>query len=206
MLDPSKEALTQAHDQFLPFINKGKSYNIKLQDISLPLSDTFDLIWIMHGFYAIPRIDLKRSIDHLLEMLSDNGTCFIAQAGRNSFYIDFYNQYSKYFNIRNSSFTSAEDILEILVKMGVTYHVQTFNYNECIDKNDNDSVNHYLFHECIDNSFKPNNKNKKLTLKNLQFLSQIKKDRHFAQQYLDNYIQNEYYSFPQNVCLCLIKK
>ncbi|KPA11413.1 Methyltransferase type 12 domain protein [Candidatus Magnetomorum sp. HK-1] len=205
-LDPSEKSVKKAYSRTGPLLIKGKKYITRLQDIQVPKNKAFDIIWAMHGFYSIPWVDLRQSIINLLSMLSNNGKCFIAQAGRNSFYIDFYDQCCRYLNIPSStSFTSAEDILEVLSKMGISYQVQIFNYNECIDRSQQDAVNHYLFQESINNSFIQNNGDKKTCISNTLDFSVINKNN-FLTQYLQEYLKEDQYCFPQSVWLCMITK
>jgi len=205
-LDPSETSLKMAYNRPDPLITKGNQYNIKLQDAAFSHSEKFDIIWMMHGFYAIPKNEIRQAVSKLIDMLSDNGICFIAQAGRNAFYIDFYKQYCRYFNLKETThFTSAEDIIEILLDMNISFENNTFNYNEYIDSNQNKTLWHYLFQECINHSYIQCGRSNVSDIMQFPDFQRIKQNKDFI-RYLTGYLQEKQYRFPQIVCLCKILK
>ena len=205
-LDPSESSLKKAFDRTVPILKKGNQYISKIQNFSSSSTQTFDIIWMMHGFYNIPRNDIKQSIQNMISMLSEEGSCVIVQSGRNAFYIDFFDHCCDCLNIKSAtSFTCAEDILDVLSEMGISYDIQIIEYNECIDANQEDKVCHYLFQESINNSFIRDNHHQEGCLPDPLDLSIITKNNS-----LDHYIQSCFhdgnYLFPQNVWLIFIRR
>ncbi|MBF0452184.1 MAG: class I SAM-dependent methyltransferase [Candidatus Magnetomorum sp.] len=200
-LDPSEVSLKMAYARTGPMLTKGECYISRLQDIQLPFHTSFDIIWAIHGFYNIPRTDLRQSIEKMMGLLSDTGTCVIAQSGRNAFYIDFFDQCCNCLDIPSAtSFTAAEDILDVLSEMGISYQIHVIEYNECIDQNKQNDVCHYLFQESINNSFIRENQNKTTCLSDPLDMSMITENKPLD-HYIQTCLQDGCYFFPQNVWL-----
>ncbi|WP_143301364.1 hypothetical protein, partial [Candidatus Entotheonella palauensis] len=114
----------------------------------------YDILWSMHGFYAIPVIDLTSVLKKCLDSLNDTGIALVGLANRNSFYITFYEQYLNCIHSGDGDgFTSAEDIMDALMILDVPYQIKSIIYEERIDVDDYASLSHYIINESTINSF-----------------------------------------------------
>ncbi|WP_293118727.1 class I SAM-dependent methyltransferase [Okeania sp. SIO1I7] len=95
-LDPCESSITQASQKIYPPLKRGTQYVNTIQAAKLE-SNSYDLLWSMHGFYMVPREDLASVLKKCASLLKDTGIGFIALATRKSFYVDFYEQYLQIF-------------------------------------------------------------------------------------------------------------
>jgi aromatic-L-amino-acid/L-tryptophan decarboxylase len=205
LLDYSENALLEASEKINYPLELGSQYVSKIQETELSI-DFYNLIWSMHGFYAIPRSDLIPTLTKILNSLNEEGTCFIAQANRESFYVSFYEKYLQLFHDgERQLFTSAEDIIEALVALGVDYQVHIIRYDERIAVNDMEALEHYIFHEATINSFSKEDSVEvqssivNITLEDLLNHQEMGK-------YLNSLIKNSVYHFPEEIWLISFSK
>ena len=200
LLDPSKESLAKANDRLGINIKTGEIWNIPFQEMKIS-SNNYHIIWVMHGFYAMPRNDLRMILCNMSKLLTDNGVAIIAQANRHSFYIDFYEHFKQCFNMPyKNSFVCAEEIVETLSELGLPYHITFLDYHECIERNNKDHVSHYLLKESIDNSFVKENEMCDCLM--MDDLLRAPNTNH----YIENCIAAHHYQFPQNVWVIKFSK
>lgn len=199
-LDPCKTSIDQASQKIHAPLQRGTQYISTAQAAQLE-SNSYDLLWSMHGFYMIPTQDLPSVLQKLTNSLNDTGVGFIALATRKSFYVDFYEQYLQIFKEgKGVRFTSAEDVLEALSVSGIEHQVHRVFYEEAIKADDHAGLEHYIKNEATINCFnrdqevEPLSASKNITLEEL--LSNPKMDR-----YLKSLLRNSVYYFPEEILL-----
>lgn len=202
-VDPSKQAVQSFVERIASPMSIGCRYEDTIQNTDLP-KDVYDIIWSMHGFYAIPREDLHPVLKKIYDSLnSGGGEAFIAQAARNSFYIQFYDKFLDAFNPHEQGFTSAEDITDALNMLGLNYQIHIIAYDECIAVNDLEALEHYILKESVSNSFMQEEwgrkNNRTIGLNDIL-------DHPALGTYLRSFIKNEMYCFPQEIWLISFAK
>lgn len=199
-LDPSATSISQTSEKIdLPF--KRSTQHINTIQAAKLESNSYDLLWSMHGFYMIPPQDLAVVLKKCVNSLNDTGIGFIALATRKSFYVDFYEQYLQIFKDgKGARFTAAEDIIESLRECGIEHQVHRIFYEEAIKAGDREGLEHYIKNEATVNCFnkddevEPLSESKNITLDEL--LSNPK-----MQAYLNSLMRNSVYYFPEQVLL-----
>ncbi len=199
-LDPCESSISQASQKIHPRFQRGTQHVNTIQTAKLE-SNYYDLLWSMHGFYLIPRQDLKPVLKKCASLLNDTGVGFIALATRKSFYVDFYGQYLQIFQEgKGAGFTSAEDIVESLCACGIQHQVHRIFYEEPIKVDDRAGLEHYIKNEATINSFNKDKEVERLSAsKNItldELLSHPKMER-----YLKSLMRNSVYYFPQEIWL-----
>lgn len=199
-LDPSASSISQASQKIHPPFKRGTQHINTIQGAKLE-SNSYDLLWSMHGFYMIPPQDLAVVLKKCVNSLNDTGVGFIALATRKSFYVDFYEQYLQIFKDgKGERFTAAEDILESLRACGIQHQVHRIFYEEAIKAGDREGLEHYIKNEATINCFnkdkevEPLSASKNITLEEL--LSNPK-----MEAYLNSLMRNSVYYFPEEVLL-----
>jgi ubiquinone/menaquinone biosynthesis C-methylase UbiE len=153
LLDYSESALLQTRDKIRVPFQLGKHYVSSIQTVELE-ANCYDIIWSMHGFYAMPRLDLKFILKKLSSALKQTGQIFIAQASRDSFYVEFYTKYLEIFKQgKGTPFVSAQDITQHLEELGIEYQVKVIPYHEKIKQDDMQAIEHYILNEATINCF-----------------------------------------------------
>ena len=199
-LDPCGSSISQASKKIPPSFVRGTQYVNTIQGAKLE-SNSYDLLWSMHGFYMIPRQDLASVLKKCASLLNDKGVGFIALATRKSFYVDFYEQYLQIFQEgKGTGFTSAEDIIETLFTCGIKHQVHRIFYEEPIKADDRAGLEHYIKNEATINSFnkdkevEPLSASKNITLEELLSHPEM-------EAYLKSLLRNSVYYFPQEIWL-----
>ncbi len=199
-LDPSASSISQASQKIHPPLQRGTQHVNTVQEAKLE-SNSYDLLWSMHGFYMIPPQDLAPVLKKCASLLNDTGVGFIALATRKSFYVDFYEQYLQIFKEgKGVRFTSAEDIIESLRECGIQHQVHRIFYEEAIKAEDGAGLEHYIKNEATINCFnkdkevEPLSASKNITLEDL--LSNPK-----MEAYLNSLMRNSVYYFPEEIWL-----
>ena len=150
LLDPSGFSISEARGALkLPF-RAAAEYQIKLQELGCG-PGSFDIVWATHALYAVPLTELKVALEQMLNVIlarrpNDNkGVGFIAQASAESHYIEFFKLYLSGFKTNvGTPFTSSEQILSILNKMGLTPEVQEISYINTAPQTSERTVERYL--------------------------------------------------------------
>jgi aromatic-L-amino-acid/L-tryptophan decarboxylase len=196
LLDPSKHSMPCLLNTIECPLELGRQYEDTVQKADLP-KDFYDIIWSMHGFYAIPRYDLGSILKKIYNSLNNKGEAFIAQATRKSFYVQFYDRFLDAFNRREQGFTSAEDITEALNILGLHYQIHTIAYDEYIAMDDLAALEHYILEESVNNSFMGED------VRGQSITSKIKVllDHSNLGAYLRSFIKKDMYCFPQEIWL-----
>ncbi|MFE4107996.1 class I SAM-dependent methyltransferase [Almyronema epifaneia] len=153
LLDCCESALIQATQKVRYPFKLGTQHLAPVQQAALE-PDTYDCIWSMHGFYAMPKTDLGSILAKINHSLHQDGRCLIAQASHRAFYINFYDRYRAAFGQdQGTGFTAAEDIIAALKTLGIEPQVQVISYDECIPLHNMAAVEHYILNEATINSF-----------------------------------------------------
>ncbi len=199
-LDPSASSISQASQKIHSPFERGIQHINTIQGAKLE-SNSYDLLWSMHGFYMVPPQDLAPVLQKCTSLLNDTGIGFIALATRKSFYVDFYEQYLQIFKEgKGTRFTSAEDIIESLRACGIQHQVHRIFYEEPIKADDRAALEHYIKNEATINCFnkdkeiEPLSASKNITLDEL--LSNPK-----MEAYLNSLMRNSVYYFPEDIWL-----
>ncbi|NES22884.1 MAG: methyltransferase domain-containing protein [Symploca sp. SIO3E6] len=199
-LDPCGSSIAQASQKIHPPFQLGAQYVNTIQEAKLE-SNSYDLLWSMHGFYLVPPQDLAPVLKKCANLLNDTGVGFIALATRKSFYVDFYEQYLQIFQEgKGARFTAAEDILEALSACGIQHQVHRIFYEEAIKADDHAALEHYIKNEATVNCFnkdqevEPLSTSKSITLEEL--LSHPEMER-----YLNSLLRDSVYYFPEEILL-----
>jgi hypothetical protein len=187
LLDPSKFAIDETKKKLIPPFRLSKEFNTRLQDFSCV--DVFHISWAIHALYAVPKNELKVSLEKFYS--SFKGTGFIAHACSDAHYIKFYNLY-----IRDChkgalpAFCSADDIMKIFDFLGIKYNVQYIEYINTAEYHDNLTVEAYLQRCLFDDTIS---------------LSDMRK-YDLIGNYLDCCSSTGKWFFPQRVALIELKK
>lgn len=205
LLDNSEGALLQAVEKVRSPLKLGTQYISPIQTIKLE-SNFYDVIWSMHGFYAIPQHDLTSVIAKILAALNETGRVFLAQATRHSFYVNFYTKYLEVFKKgEGTKFVAAEDITKALETLGIEYQVHVVSYNEQIEADDYAAVAHYILNEATINSFSDEGYSETASApKNIQ-LEDLLANKEMG-NYLQSLIKDSTYYFPEEIWLISFRK
>lgn len=199
-LDPCESSIAQASQKILPPLQQGTQYVKTIQSAKLE-SNSYDLLWSMHGFYMVPRQDLAPALKKCASSLKDTGVGFIALATRKSFCVYCYEQYLQiFYEGKGARFTSAEDILESLSECGIQHKVHTISYEEPIKADDRAALEHYIKNEVIINSFNRDQETEELSeSKNITLEGLLSHPK--MEAYLKSFIRNSVYYLPVEVWL-----
>ena len=199
-LDPCETSISQASQKIHLPLQRGTQYVSTAQAAKLA-SNTYDLLWSMHGFYMIPPQDLPSVLNKCVDVLTDTGIGFIALATRKSFYVDFYEQYLQIFKEgKGQRFTSAEDVLKAFSECGIQHQVHRIFYEEAVRADDFAGLEHYIKNEATvncfnkDNEVEPLSESKNITLEEL--LAHPK-----MAAYLGSLLRDSVYYFPEEILL-----
>jgi SAM-dependent methyltransferase len=205
LLDSSESALLQAVEKIRSPLKLGTQYISPIQRIKLE-NDFYDVIWSMHGFYAIPHHDLTLVIEKILASLNDKGSAFIAQATHRSFDVIFYDKYLKVFQDgKGKRFVSAEDITNALETLGIEYQVYAISYNEQIEKDDLAAVAHYLMKEATINAFSEDYSSETASAHRATQLEDLFTHKE-TENYLKSLIKDSTYYFPEEIWIISFRK
>ena len=150
LLDPSGFSIAEAREALTFPFKAGMEYQIKLQELECG-SGMFDIVWATHALYAVPLTELKVALEQMINAIrtargnNHNGVAFIAHANAESHYIKFLKYYLSGFkeNI-GTPYTTAEQIISILNKMGLKLEIQEVNYVNTAPQNSERRVESYL--------------------------------------------------------------
>ena len=146
LLDPSSFSISEARKVLkFPFVNCSE-FKTTLQEFKSE-KEAYDIIWATHALYAVPKCELKDALKRFVSGIAGSG--FIAHASENSHYIKFYKHYLNGFKGGfGEPYSSAEEILQALKEIGVSYKVEKIVYENGISKNASLQVEGYL-QRCI---------------------------------------------------------
>ncbi|MDC3347471.1 class I SAM-dependent methyltransferase [bacterium] len=126
LLDPSEFSLAEARQALTPPFQAGAEYQTTIQALACERGE-FDIVWATHALYAVAVADLQAALERFVYATSGAG--FIAHAGRESHYLRFYQHYLDGFKSGTGvPFSSGEQIVETLERMGVGARVEQISY------------------------------------------------------------------------------
>lgn len=188
LLDPSAFSIAETREVLSPPFIPSTEFETTLQAFSCA-RDTFDIIWATHALYAVPQNDLECAIDRFIFGMGKVG--FIAHASYRSHYLQFYQRYINGFKGGlGEQYSSAEQIIQALKKLGVSHTVKTISYENCASKSSFSKVEGYLQRCIFDDTV------------NLQDML----NNQITGPYLENCLQQGKWRFKQEVVMIFLSK
>lgn len=150
LLDPSAFSIAQARQALTaPFV-AGEEYQTTLQALDCPRG-AFDIVWATHALYALPVTELQAGLERFMYALKGIG--FIAHACEDSHYLRFYRYFlDAFYNGQGTPYTSAEQIVAMLKRMGVTFETREISYENGAPDTQRHQVQGYLQRCVFDDS------------------------------------------------------
>ena len=150
LLDPSSFSISEARKVLAPPFQAGVEYEMKLQDLECDRG-FFDVVWATHALYAIPQSELEKALGCMINSIGnieDMGTIgsgFIAHAKSRSHYLEFFKLFLQGFKQGiGEPFTSSEQIISILTRMGLPLQVKEIIYTNGVPEAMEMEVERYL--------------------------------------------------------------
>lgn len=147
LLDPSPFSLAEARSVLAPPFVGAADHQVGLQDFD-PAHGPYDVAWATHALYALPPDQLAAGLARMAAALRPGGLGVVAQAAAASHYLAFYEAYRA--DHPATPFTTAEEVVEALVGVGVDPAVRTLRYRT--SSTDRDVVEGYLQRCAFDDS------------------------------------------------------
>jgi SAM-dependent methyltransferase len=150
LLDPSPFSIAEARRALAaPFV-AGQEYETTLQGLECPRG-AFDIVWATHALYALPATELEAGLERFLHAIG--GTGFIAHACEDAHYLRFYRHFLDTFHDgKGTPYTSAEQIMATLRRMGVRFDTQELAYENAARETQRQRVQGYLQRCVFDHS------------------------------------------------------
>ena len=146
LLDPSAFSIAEARKVLPPPFIAGTEFETTLQALECD-REAFDIIWATHALYAVPEDQLKEALERFIFGMA--GVGFIAHASNNSHYLRFYQHFLNGFKGGlGEPYSSAEQIIKTLEKMGVSHRVEKISYENGVPEDSFLQVEGYL-QRCI---------------------------------------------------------
>lgn len=144
LLDPSAFSIAEAARSLeLPFV-AGAPFACRLQDLD-PAAGPWPRVWATHALYAIPPADLDGALRRFLDAIAPGGRGFIAHARADSFYLSFHRAYLQSpHGAGGTPFSTAEDLLAALDRLGVTPEVRDIWYTGTLPAGARDAAQGFL--------------------------------------------------------------
>ncbi len=150
LLDPSSFSISEARKALTFPFNLSSEYEMKLQDFECK-PGSFDIVWATHALYAIPYNELESSLKRMVHAIlkvgetKKGGAGFIAHANTKSHYLKFFNLYLSGFRGGiGIPYSSSEEIIKILAKLGVNIKVKEISYLNTAPHSKDPQVEKYL--------------------------------------------------------------
>lgn len=207
VLDISHISVEQITHVVAPPFKLNSRYVSRIQDACLDQS-TYDVVWSMHGLYAVPIEDLAAVLSKMIMALRESGVCMIALATRKSFYLTMPEAYTESVMSREHRprrMTSAEDVTQVLRQLGFAFKLRTLVYEERIDARSEADCRAYVVQESMFNSFNADNSGKLEHFSETTTQSRTSDEGIMqipaVQQHLRKFLRGDAYYFPQEVQL-----
>ena len=144
LLDPSAFSLAEARCALSPPFAGGAEYRCTLQELD-PQAGPFDVVWSVHGLYALPAAELEAGVAAFLRALGPGGLGVIAHAAHDAHYLRFYRDFLDDFRDgAGTPYTSAEQIEEALDAAGARFEVRRLDYHAEVRFEDRATLEGYL--------------------------------------------------------------
>ncbi len=186
LLDPSAFSISEAREVLSPPFVAGPEFETTLQGLQCDRG-AFDILWATHALYAVPEKELEVALERFIFAMSEAG--FIAHASDESHYLRFYQHYLDGFKGGlGEPYSSAEQIIKTLTKMGVSHKVEKISYKNGIPEGSISQVEGYLQRCIFDDT---------IDLEEMR-------DNPTTGPYLDNCLQDGQWRFKQEVMLIFL--
>lgn len=186
LLDPSAFSISEARGVLSPPFVAGAEFETTLQDLPCD-QGAFDILWATHALYAVPKEELEVALERFIFALA--GVGFIAHASYKSHYLRFYEHYLNGFKGGSGEpYSSAEQIIQTLTKMGVSYKVEKICYENGVPEGSLPQVEGYLQRCIFDDTI------------DLEAM----RDNSTTGPYLDNCLKDGLWRFEQEVMLIFL--
>ena len=186
LLDPSAFSISEAREVLLPPFVAGTEFETTLQELPCE-REAYDIVWATHALYAVPYEELEVALERFIFALAGQG--FIAHASENSHYLRFYEHYLNGFKGGlGEPYSSAEQIIQTLSKMGVSHKVEKIQYEKGGPEGSLSQVEGYLQRCIFDDTI------------HLQAM----RDNSTTGPYLDNCLKDGQWRFKQEVMLIFL--
>ena len=126
LLDPSSFSVAEARSVLADPFAPRHDLVMTLQDLP-PERSGYDVVWATHALYALPPDELDVAAVRLVEALAPGGLGVVAQATSRSHYLAFYDAFRAGVH-EATSYTSAEDVREALIRAGADVRDQRITY------------------------------------------------------------------------------
>jgi ubiquinone/menaquinone biosynthesis C-methylase UbiE len=150
LLDPSSFSISEARKALVSPFRAGVEYEMKVQELEC-LPGSFDIVWATHALYAVPHNELEIALNRMLYAMGGGGEAknegvgFIAHASSKSHYLEFYRHYLSGFKKgEGAQYTSSEQIITMLEKIGVALEIKEISYINMAPKSKEGMVEKYL--------------------------------------------------------------
>jgi hypothetical protein len=144
LLDPSPFSLAEAQRALRPPFVAGAEYQCPLQELD-PQAGPFDVVWSIHGLYALAPSELEAGIAAFLGALAPDGLGVIAQASSDAHYLHFYRLFLEDFRGgEGTPYTSSEELRAALERAGASCEVRPLDYLAEVGFDDQDTLEGYL--------------------------------------------------------------
>jgi ubiquinone/menaquinone biosynthesis C-methylase UbiE len=188
LLDPSSFSISEARQALSSPFKASAEYEMRLQDFRC-CPGSFDIVWAIHALYAIPHNELEPALKRMVNAIGNDGIGFIAHASAKSHYLEFYQHYLTGFKGGvGEQYSSSEQIIEILNKIGVTLEIKEINYTNTAPQTKKRVVERYLQRCLFDDS---------LSLKDM-LINPI------TGPYLESFYENDIWQFTQRVSIIFV--
>jgi ubiquinone/menaquinone biosynthesis C-methylase UbiE len=144
LLDPSPFSLAEAQRALRPPFVAAAEYQCPLQELD-PQAGPFDVVWSIHGLYALPSAELDAGIEAFLGALAPGGLGVIAHASSDAHYLHFYRLFLEDFRRGDGTpYTSSEEILAALERAGASCETRRLDYLAELGFDDRETLEGYL--------------------------------------------------------------
>lgn len=188
-IDPSEHALTVIARKAEKYFTLDSLWQDRVESASFLPINRYDVIWSIHSLYALARHKVSDALSSLLSSLRPDGLLVIALAEEDSFYGRALPALTGW-----ERFTCAEDISAALETMGIEFDVCRVRYLETIHRRNAADIAAYVLEESIGNSYPA------LSGEGVSTPAHL-----LNHAWLDQFIEGEFYKFPQAVSLITVR-
>ena len=188
-LDPSAYCLTTLKASLLPPYTSGRQFQTSLEDFKpASTSHPYHIIWAIQSLYCLSRQALPRALKTIHQLLHPTmGLSIILLAKHDSFFHHLYHLYNAVMHQgKPEDFLTAESITQCLTELGLPYRVREFDCLHTIPQQDTPLLTNYL-QQCV---------MEKRLLQEWEHSPALR-------AFLDSFLQDQTYQFPNPVQLIL---
>jgi hypothetical protein len=186
-LDPSEFSIRTARQKLRSPFLPSNEFCCTAQQFRAP-EEQYKLVWATHALYCVPTQELGLALANMWQSCDASGLGFVAQASRNSHYLQFHDLYVDTVCPHLEKFCSGEQLLEVLQRtIGSDAVTWTIDYEGRLPLEERETAELYLQRCLFDET---------LSLDEMLAHAELG-------SYLDGCIDrnNGLWRFPQQVCL-----